>query len=1071
VLAKQSWLPMCWLGVLVATSLSGAPPRNPDRVLHPRALAATSPPASVDELRKLFADPPAPYRPAPLWVWNDEQRWADLQHQLQQFRQLGLGGAFVHPRPGLMTEYLSEEWFDLWKRSLEEARRLGLLLHIYDENSYPSGFAGGHVPARDPHTAGKIVTYEFRPDGRSLPWSDPAVVAIYAVQFAGEVPRVVQPVKPGDRWPEGFSALIFRVATVEPSVWTAGFPYVDLTNPRTTELFLESIYEAYWRRFGPEFGKSILWAFSDEPRLSTGRTGSLPISHRTLAEFRRRYGYDLASHLPELIWDIGEFRKIRFDFWEFLHDQLQERFFEPMFLWCDQHNLQWTGHWWEHLWPYPWYTPSHASYYVFEHMPGIDMLALHLANLTRSGQEPHMLFTIREVASVAHQLGRPRVLSESYGTGGWDCDLEFLKRVGDWQLVHGINFINPHLVHSTIRGARKRDWPQSFSDVAAWWPYYRFHADHLARASLMLAAGERRPRLLVLTPTTTGYLYARASGGNTIGELDRLREEFSQLIQFLADRHIDFDLADEYVLEWFGQAGEAQLRVGRATYQLVLWPRGLEILREPTARLLERYLESGGIVVAAGPPARYIDGRPSDRVRQAAQQATGQWLQTRSLDELAAELRRRIPPRVEYDRPTLPGTALAERHLAGGDRILFWNNAGPHTWRAMARTEGRSVEWWDTISGEIRPYQFELDGDRHVRFPVELPPAGSLLLVVRQQPGKPASAPAPEVAYPVATGPWTTEREEPNVLVLDYCDLEVGGEQHTGLNTLKANKLVYQAHGFPQNPWERAVQFRRTIFEQASTGPKDGFRARFQFRARRAALRGLQLAVEAPELYRIEVNGHPVDTSAAVPWLDPHLKRFSIERFAREGLNEVLLAGQPFDVRMELENIYVLGEFVACPIDRGFELDGPRELRWGSWRQHGLPFYGASVVYRTTLHLDRSGQLHVQLGHWKGSLAEVLLDGHRVALLGWPPWLARIPVAAGKHELAIRVCGTPRNLLGPFHDPARRRLVALPPGAWVQLENTPQPPGEQYDLVDYGLFEPPQLELRVPAVQVKPSRD
>lgn len=60
---------------------------------------------------------------------------------------------FVHPRPGLITEYLGEEWFGLWQKSLEEAKGLGLLCNIYDENSYPSGFAGGHAPSLAPDTA------------------------------------------------------------------------------------------------------------------------------------------------------------------------------------------------------------------------------------------------------------------------------------------------------------------------------------------------------------------------------------------------------------------------------------------------------------------------------------------------------------------------------------------------------------------------------------------------------------------------------------------------------------------------------------------------------------------------------------------------------------------------------------------------------------------------------------------------------------------------------------------------------------------------------------------------------
>ena len=66
---------------------------------------------SIDELRSLFADPPSEYRSAPLWDWNERITEEGIDFQMQEFKKAGIGGVFVHPRPGLITEYLSEEWF------------------------------------------------------------------------------------------------------------------------------------------------------------------------------------------------------------------------------------------------------------------------------------------------------------------------------------------------------------------------------------------------------------------------------------------------------------------------------------------------------------------------------------------------------------------------------------------------------------------------------------------------------------------------------------------------------------------------------------------------------------------------------------------------------------------------------------------------------------------------------------------------------------------------------------------------------------------------------------------------
>ncbi len=65
---------------------------------------------------------------------------------------------------------------------------------------------------------------------------------------------------------------------------------------------------------GAEFGKTVKWAFDDEPLLATAGAYdsaalALPLSFNTLAEFRKRCGYDLADHMPSLYWDVGEFRE------------------------------------------------------------------------------------------------------------------------------------------------------------------------------------------------------------------------------------------------------------------------------------------------------------------------------------------------------------------------------------------------------------------------------------------------------------------------------------------------------------------------------------------------------------------------------------------------------------------------------------------------------------------------------------------------------------------------------------------------------------------------------------------
>ena len=110
---------------------------------------------SSAQIKRLFANPPREYSSAPLWIWNDLMTEDQVTDTLRNLAAQKVKQAFVHPRPGLITPYLSADWFRMWKIALREAERLDMNLWIYDENSYPSGFAGGFVPEAMPESQGR----------------------------------------------------------------------------------------------------------------------------------------------------------------------------------------------------------------------------------------------------------------------------------------------------------------------------------------------------------------------------------------------------------------------------------------------------------------------------------------------------------------------------------------------------------------------------------------------------------------------------------------------------------------------------------------------------------------------------------------------------------------------------------------------------------------------------------------------------------------------------------------------------------------------------------------------------
>jgi hypothetical protein len=993
-------------------------------------------------VRKLFARPPREFSTAPLWVWNDmltEQQIVETMGDLagQQVKQV-----FVHPRPGLMTPYLGEDWFRLWRAALREAERLDMNVWIYDENSYPSGFAGGWVPELMPESRGRGLLLR---EAKAAPkWSD-TLVAVYRL---GEdrAEDVSAAVRAGETLAEGR----FLVASVQRSgnsAWHGGRCYVDLLYPGVTEKFIEVTLEPYRRNLGDQFGKRVPGVFTDEPNIRPA--GGLPWTDGLPKRFQERWGYSLLDHLPSLRLEVGDWRKVRHNYFQVLLEQFIERWAKPSSEYCAKHNLEWTGHYWEHEWPNCLGVTDNMAMYAWHQRPAIDCL------MNQYGEGPHAQFgntrAVKELSSVANQLGLARTLCEVYGAGGWDLRFEDMKRIGDWLGVLGVNTFDQHLSYITIRGARKRDHPQSFSYHTPWWEAYHVSARYFERLTVAVSQGEQVNPILVIEPTTTVWMYNSEAENHP--RLKEVGETFQRLVLDLELAQIETDLGCEDVIARHGAVAAGLLKVGRRGYGTVVIPPRTENLNRKTTELLDGFLKAGGTVWCCGEPPARVDGAPSDRGVALAKQPGWQQIDPAKLPatlwpvQKAAGL---LITRKEGDQGLL---FHSRRHLADGQLLLLVNTSITSPTAGTIEAGAQGVEQWDLDTGQTRAYPFE-PRRGEVRFGYDLPPSGSRLLFLSKKAVPPAPPVRETTSTLAASGTPAVHRLEPNVLTIDYVDITAGGETRSNIYFYQANRFAFQKHGMDRNPWDSAVQFQDELIKRAFPAGS-GFEANYRFVIEGAVPKGLAIVIERPDLYTITCNGQAVAAAKGAWWLDKAFGRIDLTATAKPGENLVTIKASPFTLYHELEPAYVLGEFALRPTEKGFVITSDQPLKLGRWNEQGHPFYSAGVGYQQTFTLPKlEGRYQVALAAWHGAVAKVLVNGNLAGYIAAPPWQRDVTrqLKRGQNTIEVVAIGTLKNTLGPHH--GKPDLGLAWPGMFQNGPNPGPPPGSDYSTVGYGLFEP-----------------
>jgi hypothetical protein len=989
--------------------------------------------------KRIFRKPGKEFRGVPFWSLNDKLEGLELSRQIGLMDDGWFGGFFLHAREGLVTPYMSEEWLNMIEVCVREAEKRGMYAWLYDEDKWPSGFAGGVVPAS---------SLDYRVKALAMMVSgviirSPELLKVFECDFADGKPVNLRVVEMGETPKTGKSYIHFYVWSAPiGSKWFDGFSYMDVLNPDAVRKFIESTHEKYYQRFRKWFGNTIPGIFTDEPNYLSGHESlnypAVPWTAKFPEFFKSRCGYDITDHLPSLFFDVGDYNKVRYDFWRTLTELFVESYSKQIYEWCDRHGLKYTGHYLseESLTSQIRVVGAVMPHYEYMHMPGID-------HLRRDIDE---VLTVKQVASVANQLGRERVLSETYGCSGQNLSFEDRKWIGDWEYVLGVNFLNHHLSLYSMRGRRKRDYPPNIFYQQPWWKFNSLIESYFARLSYALSRGVRIADVLILHPIGSGW--AMFTPLDT-SKVENLHRDFEKTFRTLLEKHWDFELGDEFIIAKYGKVDGPFFIVGRCRYKAVIIPPSLT-LAESTVKLLENYVANGGLLIAIEPTPKMVDCKPSSRIEAVLNMA----VKVKDVYEAVNILNEKVKRRVLI-KCSKNDASNVWYHLRrdGSQQILFLAN--------LSRTQevnlevgllgSGKLEEYDPFTGDSKTVNQEARGE-YVYSRVLLPPVGSKLLVLdeTQKPETIKFKPFNVVEEVAVEKPWKISRVALNALTLDYCRLKIDDSWTAKIPTWKAQRII-----------ERLGYGRR-------------FTVRYEFTVDLNDLnREIWLVLESPDKFKIKVNGFEVSYKPEYGWwIDTSFKRIPIKGLIKNGLNMVELEGvklftkymvsgtDAHELETEIESIYIVGEFAVENIEnREFKIvEEKGSYMGGDLTRQGYPFYAGEISVECSFNLEREpqGRVFLVLGGLHATVVEIKVNDHIAGHVFLKPYEIEITdfVKPGQNKLEIKLTNTLRNLLGPHHHKAGE-LTAVGPYSFQDELNWI----DGYNFVPYGLDEV-KIQLR-----------
>lgn len=946
-----------------------------------------------------FQNPEDIYRGLDLWMVNDKLEDEEIAHQVEEFSKKGLYSVVFRTYDGLISDYPGENFKRKLRIAVETAKKCGLKIVLQ----------AGYMPAAIPELPEEHCLHRIFP--------------VKEENLSGE---------------EHILAKHNGIAYTEKTVPCA----LNMLDEKSVDYYLKKTYEEMWSEFSDEYGKTIISVWVDEPRFEnryltwTSDLGEI---------FENKYGYRIEPEIPSLYHDVGDYKKFRYDYFTLLRDIMADGYYSKVRDWCNSKGLTFSGHLMaeERLQMQIAQSVAVMPYYKYFDIPGIDNLRCNhewYDKPMKGHTKWHELASDKarfmgavQCVSVAEQAGKQHILCEMYGVTSPSFVFRDMMHLFDFFAVHGINHQCMHALFYSIRGFRKRFYPQTFNVYQPYWENFRNIKDYVARVSSFVSMGKCTKDVVVLHPLETAYgIYRGLTDIADESCRDDVIDYDNRYYKFITDLYsmqINWHLGDLATIEQMGDVCGNRFVIGNMSYKTVVLPE-IEVVTSKMLNLLKEFSNNGGNIFICGNAPTRLDGKYSDCLSETIRNLPNVQI-FHSKEQLLRALRK-LEKAYKYESEDDASQTYINHRVDGNNNyFMICNGDCKKVKRGTLTLKGTYKVFMFDAEHNVIKEVFSKVVDNQTVVPVEIPVGSSLLLFTEER----------------RTNVIAYKNKDVRVVSTDTPSCTIDGENVLTLELCTYKTEIMDAFSEKPIAIERVVEkLKRDIYI-------GNIVLRFKFNSDICA-KGLTLLMEDPEECKVTFNGENVDMTDKGFYYSKAFRKISLPDVTRVGENVIEICRHTTpkvnaqindDMKhlfelfrapkgTDLERIHILGDFSVealpeYPTGGGivryakeFFMTDRKPVGCASdITSHGYPFYPGVVKYSTSVKIDDTMLLAEDIlfraGMYNGCTAAVYVNGKKAGYIDREPYKLSVKdyLAAGHNDIEVRLYGTFRNMIGPSH--------------------------------------------------------